>query len=84
MLTIASLRATGTARAFPAADSSPGWPRLWAGAMLGRLPAAARAAEATGGLHGVPLRGMYLTQQEPAGRGPVRSHVQEAPGVRAP
>ena len=34
---------------------------LSAGAMLSRLPAAASAAEATGGLHGVPLRGISLT-----------------------
>ncbi len=34
---------------------------LTAGAMLSRLPAAANAAEATGGLHGVPLRGITLT-----------------------
>ena len=32
-----------------------------AGAMVGRVPAVAQTAEAAGGLHGVPLRGMYLT-----------------------
>ena len=32
-----------------------------AGAMVGRAPGFAYAQEATGGLHGVPLRGMYLT-----------------------
>src|SRR3954454_11147115 len=37
---------------------------LSAGAMLARVPAAASAAEATGGLHGVPLRGMYLTGKD--------------------
>jgi len=36
---------------------------LSAGAMLGRLPTAASAAEATGGLHGVPLRGLTLTSK---------------------
>jgi hypothetical protein len=36
---------------------------LSAGAMLSRLPAPARAAEATGGLHGVPLRGISLTSK---------------------
>ena len=34
---------------------------LSAGAMLGRMPTAAYAVGAEGGLHGVPLRGMYLT-----------------------
>jgi hypothetical protein len=34
---------------------------LSAGAMLGRMPTAAHAIEAEAGLHGVPLRGMYLT-----------------------
>jgi Animal haem peroxidase len=33
-----------------------------AGAMVGRTPALAQTAEA-GGLHGVPLRGMYLTSK---------------------
>src|SRR6185312_9087114 len=32
-----------------------------AGAMLGRMPAAAYAESTDGALHGVPLRGMYLT-----------------------
>src|SRR5215212_5978853 len=36
-----------------------------AGALVaGRLPAVAYAAEATGGLHGVELRGMYLTSKD--------------------
>jgi hypothetical protein len=34
---------------------------LSAGAMVARAPAVAQTADATGGLHGVPLRGMYLT-----------------------
>ena len=34
-----------------------------AGAMVGRVPALAQTAEAAGGLHGVPLRGMYLTSK---------------------
>jgi hypothetical protein len=38
---------------------------LSAGALVsGRMPAAARAAEVGEGLHGVPLRGMYLTSQD--------------------
>jgi Animal haem peroxidase len=37
---------------------------LSAGAMVSRAPAGAYAAEATGGLHGVPLRGMYLTSKD--------------------
>ena len=37
---------------------------LSAGAMVGRAPAVAHAAEAAGGLHGVPLRGMYLTSKD--------------------
>src|SRR5688572_1287697 len=37
---------------------------LTAGAMVGRLPAAASAAAATGGVHGVPLRGMSLTGKD--------------------
>ena len=37
---------------------------LSAGAMVGRAPAVALAAEATGGLHGVPLRGMDLTRKD--------------------
>ena len=36
---------------------------LSAGAMVGRVPAVAQTAEAAGGLHGVPLRGMYLTSK---------------------
>jgi hypothetical protein len=32
---------------------------LSAGAMVSRAPGVAHAAEAAGGLHGVPLRGMY-------------------------
>jgi hypothetical protein len=35
-----------------------------AGAMLGRVPGAAYAVGAEGGLHGVPLRGMYLTTKD--------------------
>src|ERR687893_708442 len=34
-----------------------------AGAMVGRLPAAAHAVDPAGGLHGVPLRGMSLTSK---------------------
>ena len=34
-----------------------------AGAMVGRVPAVAQTAEAAGGLHGVPLRGMHLTSK---------------------
>jgi Animal haem peroxidase len=38
---------------------------LSAGAMVGgRRPGVAYAAEAAGGLHGVPLRGMYLTSKD--------------------
>jgi hypothetical protein len=36
---------------------------LSAGAMVGRAPAVAFAADTAEGLHGVPLRGMYLTQK---------------------
>jgi hypothetical protein len=36
---------------------------LSAGTMVGRLPAGAHAAPAGDGLHGVPLRGMYLTSK---------------------
>src|SRR5918998_2485998 len=35
-----------------------------AGAMVGRWPAVAHAADAAGGLHGVPLRGMSLTSKD--------------------
>src|SRR5918998_2264243 len=35
-----------------------------AGAMVGRLPAAAHAADPAGGLHGKQLRGMYLTSKD--------------------
>ena len=34
-----------------------------AGAVVGRVPAVAHAAEAADGLHGVPLRGMFLTSK---------------------
>ena len=48
-----------------AAASSPGPPRCppapWS---AGALPAAAHAAEAGHGAHGVPLRGMYLTSKD--------------------
>jgi Animal haem peroxidase len=37
---------------------------LSAGAMLGRMPAHAYAVGAEAGLHGVPLRGMYLTTKD--------------------
>src|SRR3954470_10272298 len=37
---------------------------LSAGAMVGRAPGVAHAADAAGGLHGVPLRGMYLTTKD--------------------
>jgi hypothetical protein len=37
---------------------------LSAGAMVGRAPVAAHAAEVPDGLHGVPLRGMYLTSKD--------------------
>src|SRR5688500_14376479 len=37
---------------------------LSAGALVGRLPAVAHAAPAGGGLHGVELRGMYLTSKD--------------------
>src|SRR3712207_4296127 len=36
---------------------------LSAGALVDRLPAVAHAAPAGDGLHGVPLRGMYLTSK---------------------
>jgi Animal haem peroxidase len=36
---------------------------LSAGAVVGGAPAVAQAPEAAGGLHGVPLRGMYLTSK---------------------
>jgi hypothetical protein len=35
-----------------------------AGAMVRRVPAVAYAADADGGLHGVPLRGMFLTSKD--------------------
>src|SRR3954452_22071273 len=35
-----------------------------AGAMLGRVPTAAYAVGGESGLHGVPLRGMYLTSKD--------------------
>jgi hypothetical protein len=37
---------------------------LSAGAMAGRLPSVAHAVGPEGGLHGVPLRGMYLTTKD--------------------
>jgi hypothetical protein len=37
---------------------------LSAGAVLGRIPTEAYAVGAEGGLHGVPLRGMYLTTKD--------------------
>src|SRR3954451_12020110 len=37
---------------------------LSAGAMLGRIPTAAYAASTDGALHGVPLRGMFLTTKD--------------------
>ena len=37
---------------------------LSAGAMVARAPTVALAADTAGGLHGVPLRGMYLTQKD--------------------
>jgi hypothetical protein len=37
---------------------------LSAGAMVGRLPGVAHAAEGGSGLHGVELRGMYLTAKD--------------------
>ena len=50
--------------AFHAAGSSPGAAAVSAGALVGRLPSVAHAAEGGTGLHGAELRGMYLTSKD--------------------
>ena len=64
MLTIAHVEPSWHDRPFSRRGFLAGVAGLSAGAMVGRAPAVAHAAEAAGGLHGVPLRGMYLTSKD--------------------
>ena len=63
MLTIARVGRAGMTVVFPAAGSSLGWPACRPARWSAGCPAVAQTAEAAGGLHGVPLRGMYLTSK---------------------
>jgi hypothetical protein len=55
-----------------------------AGAMLGRLPGGAYAADAAGGLHGVPLRGMYLTTKNRLAEGRFGVMFKKLPAFAPP
>ena len=52
---------------------------LSAGAMLGRMPSIAYAVGTEGGLHGVPLRGMYLTTKNRLAEGRFGAMFKQLP-----
>ena len=59
------LGGAGTSIASPAGSSFAGVAAVSAGAVVGgSTPSAAQAAETADGLHGAPLRGMYLTSKD--------------------
>src|SRR6187200_2608668 len=55
-----------------------------AGAMLGRLPSAAYAAGAEGGLHGMELRGMYLPTKDRLAEGRFGLMFKKLPAFAPP
>jgi hypothetical protein len=55
-----------------------------AGAIIGRAPAVAHAAEAAGGQHGVPLRGMYLTSKNRLAEGRFGAMFKRLPAFAPP
>jgi hypothetical protein len=55
---------------------------LSAGAMVGRLPTVAHAEEGGSGLHGVELRGMYLTSTDPLAEGRFGLMFKRLPAFR--
>jgi len=57
---------------------------LSAGAMLGRIPTAAYAASTDGALHGVPLRGMYLTTKDRLAEGRFGLMFKKLPAFAPP
>jgi hypothetical protein len=61
------------------AGSLAGVAGLSAGAVVGRSPTLARAATAGDGLHGVPLRGMYLTSKDRLAEGRFGSMFKRLP-----
>jgi Animal haem peroxidase len=50
-----------------------------AGAILGRVPSVAHATGPDGGLHGVPLRGMYLTSKDRLAEGRFGARFKKLP-----
>ena len=50
-----------------------------AGALVGRLPAGAHAAESGSGLHGAQLRGMYLTSKDRLSEGRFGTMFKQLP-----
>ena len=57
---------------------------LSAGAMLGRMPSIAHAVGTDGGLHGVPLRGMYLTSKNRLAEGRFGAMFKQLPAFAPP
>jgi hypothetical protein len=55
-----------------------------AGAMVGRAPTAAHAAETGDGLHGVPLRGMFLTSKDRLAEGRFGAMFKRLPAFAPP
>ena len=72
-------------RHFRAASSSPGRPAVSAGAVVGgQLPTVAHAAEGGSGLHGVELRGMYLTSKNRLAEGRFGTMFKQLPAFAPP
>ena len=57
---------------------------LSAGVMLGRIPRIAYAVGTEGGLHGVPLRGMYLTTKNRLAEGRFGAMFKQLPAFAPP
>jgi hypothetical protein len=55
-----------------------------AGALVGRLPAVSHAAEGGSGLHGVELRGMYLTSKNRLAEGRFGTMFKQLPAYAPP
>ena len=70
-------------RGFGRRGSSPGPPPSRPARRAAGRPAAAQAATSSDGLHGVELRGMYLTSKDRLAEGRFGHDVQEAARVRA-
>src|SRR3954451_18955178 len=57
---------------------------LSAGAMVGRVPGVAYAVGPEGGLHGVPLRGMFLTSKDRLAEGRFGAMFKKLPAFAPP